>query len=694
MVKVKFGIPWSVSEFFAKALELGHPFQSDAVDDEVATSIFQILTGGPDWTRRKRRDWLERWRAKAEELLEEEEILLNTIDPQVAGFSRPKRPLLFHKMLIETGFPPQAADLCLEFLLRGIPMFGPFPATGIFPTRRHEATKSVAEVRKTGKAARKSLLASMRASASKECDKRVYEKTLQERDAGICAGPFTEAEITARFGEHWLLARRFGVPQKGDYRTVDDYSEYDQNATSDTWETVDTDGVDAIVAVAKCWVSSISPNGKVSIRLSTGEYLEGWLHPAFFGEQPLELLARLLDLAKAYKQLAKDPRQSELAMFAAWNPSARRAEIFDPYGCGFGPRNVVFGFNLFARALKFVLATGLMVPVTHFFDDFSHIEVAATMSDGSSAMLSLFDLVGWQYKDSPEELKAPASVYHPLGVVIDLSKVAEDFIEVGHTEAREQAVCKELGRLEAQGMVRQPEIDSLYGRLRFSDNQCLGRCGAPGLRMLKALVQGRPRSIDQEVRRMFNFWREYFRDRAPRKVYIGRRSKPVLLFTDAAADGDDFAQVGSGAVLYDPATACFEFFAAHVTERAVSAWREHGQKQVIGQGELHPIACALSTWADKLRDRDCIIFVDNNSAKDAIIRGDSSHPASRAFVDSVRTSAAALGCGMWLERVPSPSNVADWPSRGVLAPLLKAGAKRVGVVVPPELKYISEVTEM
>ena len=134
--------------------------------------------------------------------------------------------------------------------------------------------------------------------------------------------------------------------------------------------------------------------------------------------------------------------------------------------------------------------------------------------------------------------------------------------------------------------------------------------------------------------------------------------------------------------------------AAHVAKRAVSAWREHGQKQVIGQGELHPIACALSTWADKLRDRDCIIFVDNNSAKDAIIRGDSSHPASRAFVDSVRTSAAALGCGMWLERVPSPSNVADWPSRGAPAPLPKAGAERVGLVEPPELKYISEVTEM
>ena len=384
---------------------------------------------------------------------------------------------------------------------------------------------------------------------------------------------------------------------------------------------MDTDGVDAIVNAAKLWVSAVSPDGWVQVWLSTGECLEGWLHQDFFGAGALELMARLVDLAKAYKQPAKDPRQSALAPIAVWNPLLHWTELFDPYGCGFGPRNVVFGFNLFARALKWLLATQVLVPVTHFFDEFSHIEAAATMEDGATSMLRFFDLVGWKYKNDPDELKPPASIYHPLGVVVDLSKATRGFIQVANTEKRKAAVCSELDQLEAQGLIRQPEADSLYGTLRFTANQCLGRCGAPGLRRLKSLVEVQPRKVDEEVKRLFDFWRKYFHERGPRKVYVGRRAKPVLIFTDASAEGDRFMHVGYAAVLFDPVTARFEFFAAQVIKDAVDAWRVAGQKQIIGQGELHPIACALATWGDQLRDRDCLVFVDNNSAKDAAIRG-------------------------------------------------------------------------
>ena len=365
-VVVKFGIPWSVSEFFAKAQSLDHLFQCDEVDDEVTTAIFRILTMGPDWVAMKRAKWLKRWTAIAKELEEEEEVLLSSVHPEVAPFSRPKRPLVFYKMLLEAGFPRLAAKQCLNLLLRGVPMFGPFPPTGVFPSRRHAATTTVEELSKTGSNARRSLLTSMRPSGSKSCDESVYKKTLQARDAGICGGPFDEAHFNKKFGDGWLIARRFGVPQKGDFRAVDDFSEHGQNSTSDTWETVDTDGVDAIVAVAKLWVSAVEPNGRVIVRLSSGVVLQAWLHPAFAEAHAQELLARLVDLVKAHNQLAKDPTQSALSVIAAWNPHQNCTELFNPYGCGFGPRNVVFGFNLFARALKWLLSTQLLIPVTHF----------------------------------------------------------------------------------------------------------------------------------------------------------------------------------------------------------------------------------------------------------------------------------------------------------------------------------------
>ena len=692
LVQVKFGVPWSVSEFFANAQALDHPFQYDEVDDEVALAIFEILTKGPRQCKMQRRHWLDRWTTRAEELQDKEYNLFSSISAEVASINWVKRPLTLYEMLVESKFP--AAKLCLDLLSQGIPMFGPFPPTGVFPLRRHEASKSISEIAESTEQRRKQFLKSMRPSSSKECDVRVYEKTIEERDEGLCTGPFSEAELDKKYQHKWLPARRFGVPQKGDFRPCDDYSEFGQNSTSDTWETVDTDGVDAIVAVAKLWVSAVNSDGRVRVVLSNGRCLEGRLNSEFTSAETRQLLARLVDLAKAYKQLAKDPRQSALAMFAVWNPHKACPELFHPLACGFGGRNVVFGFNLFARALKWLLATQLWIPVTHFFDDFSQIEVAATAKDGADAMLEFLDLVGWRYKYAPEDLQPLAPVYKPLGVVVDLRRISQGVIEVSNTAKRCKDVCEEMDRLEAQGCVRDPELASLYGKLRFSDNQCLGRCGAPGLRKLKKLMNSGTKQVDREVRNVFKFWRESLNRYQPREVHVGRRAKPILLFTDASAEGVDFADVGSGAVIFDPVAGVFEFFAVKVSPGAVAAWRISDQKQIIGQAELHPIACAMATWPQHLRGRDCLVFVDNNSAKDAIIRGDSSHPVSAAFVDSVRLTAATLSCGVWFERVPSPSNIADWPSRGFLVPMLRAGAKRVPAVTPQGLTGVSECIEV
>ena len=89
LVTVLFGIPWSVSEFFAQVLKLDHPFQCDEVDDENATTIFRILTKGPEWAKRKRSSWLTRWESKANELAE---LLLSSVPDEIASFSKVKRP--------------------------------------------------------------------------------------------------------------------------------------------------------------------------------------------------------------------------------------------------------------------------------------------------------------------------------------------------------------------------------------------------------------------------------------------------------------------------------------------------------------------------------------------------------------------------------------------------------------------------
>ena len=48
-----------------------------------------------------------------------------------------KVPLLLGEMLEDVGFT--AAEQTVHFVVGGIPMLGPFPATGVFPERRRVA---------------------------------------------------------------------------------------------------------------------------------------------------------------------------------------------------------------------------------------------------------------------------------------------------------------------------------------------------------------------------------------------------------------------------------------------------------------------------------------------------------------------------------------------------------------------------
>ena len=68
--------------------------------------------------------------------------------------------------------------------------------------------------------------------------------------------------------------------------------------------------------------------------------------------------------------------------------------FFESMALGFGARNAVYGFNLSARALRFLLNICLFVSVTHFFDDFSQMDAAPFSEDSCKCVERLFTLLG------------------------------------------------------------------------------------------------------------------------------------------------------------------------------------------------------------------------------------------------------------------------------------------------------------
>ena len=103
----------------------------------------------------------------------------------------------------------------------------------------------------------------------------------------------------------------------------------------------------------------------------------------------------------------------------------------------------------------------------------------------------------------------------------------------------------------------------------------------------------------------------------------------MIHFTDGAVEGEDFERVSVGAVLLDPAGHPAQWFGAEVAPATLREWRLRGLKQVIGQAEVYPVLLARQLWRRWLKGRSAVVFVNNDSARFALIRGDSPSVASR-----------------------------------------------------------------
>ena len=678
--RVQLGVAWSPNEFVGEAKRCEHPFSSTEVPDEVAKAIFACLTEGPEEIRRKQTEFRLKWEKKAQDLAADEATFCEQLHPDVAPFAAKKKPLLLTAILDDLGFG--ATDVLLNCLGRGFPMFGPFPATGIFPQRSHRASINVDDLPSVAKWARPAMAHSTPAflkSPSKkegELNDELWRLTLEEIRLEECRGPFTEEDLDKKYPAGWLGCPRFGVSQKGKVRPCDNYSIYGHNASSDTSETVDTDGPDAILSCAKLWVSSLRAGGEVFVRLRDGSALRGKLHKSLTAEEVEKLQARLVDLKRAYKQLARRPEDAPFAIFGLPRRDGSWA-FFEALALGFGARNAVNGFNLPARALRFILNTGLLIPTTHFFDDFSHIEPSA-FSDSNSEMVEwLFTLLGWEYKSAPGDLLPSASCFSPLGVEIDFSHGG--WAVVSNTKKRRQKILDECERLRVAELVPFADIESLLGVCQFMETQTSGRSGSLLLRLVRAAASRLKSQGLDELRKQISDLAAHVKAAVPRWVRLRRRAPPVLIFTDAAADP---GRTSLGGVLVDPEHGTFEFFGCLVSDATVQVWESEGKEQVICQAELLAVPVALKTWQAILEDRDVLVFVDNDPAKDALVRGLSSSPASSRIVKDTRLLCASLAIGAWYDRVASPSNIADGPSRGKFADLVKAGALRVAPTAP------------
>ena len=89
------------------------------------------------------------------------------------------------------------------------------------------------------------------------------------------------------------------------------------------------------------------------------------------------------------------------------------------------------------------------------------------------------------------------------------------------------------------------------------------------------------------------------------------------------------------------------------------------------------MAVAARRWRERIAGRNVIVYIDNDSARGALIKGYSPALPSAELLAVCWTELALARANPWFARVPGPSNIADGPSRLEFAECLDLGIPRV-----------------
>jgi hypothetical protein len=499
-------------------------------------------------------------------------------------------------------------------------------------------------------------------------------------EEGTLRGPFSAAEIGTRVGPLWTAARRFAIRQKEKLRPIDDFSASGLNAAFGTMEKADMKGIDQTVACARAWAHSLS-DGTVCLASSDGSVNSVPLHPDWSESSWLDLVGRVTDLKKAYKQLPAHPADRAFSLVGVRGLDGE-VKLFEALSLMFGATAAVYGFLRFSRALSALGTFWLRLILVEFFDDFTQLEPAKTSDLAQTSFEDLLLLLGWNVSLGEKRLPF-ASRFASLGIEIDLSKTLEQTLELHNKPGRVEAIIVELDRL-LSGKVKVGFKDalSIRGKLAYAEGQTFGRVLAPTTRVLSRWVQKRGAFYpDLELRAALLHARNYLSSAGPRLLRPQLAEDPVLIFTDGACE--ETTSIG-GVLIHKGTVQCF---GAVVPDSLVHKWKsKDGQVQVIGQAEIFPVLVARLTWRQYLRGRKCIFFLDNESARIAIVRSYSPVLASLNIVMDVAAWDFKNEVDAWYTRVPTCANISDGPSRMCLDEMGVLGAFTVVKPIFPDVQ--------
>ena len=391
--------------------------------------------------------------------------------------------------------------------------------------------------------------------------------------------------------------------------------------------------------------------------------LPTWEHVAQISSE-LALSRRPLALGKAdesdaYKKQPLSPSDATWAVITLYGP--------DKKWYGFTSRSQIFGstasvvhYNTFSRLLVSLFVRLFGIPMVGFFDDFGFITFADIMDPALAAFIEFCRLLGVHL--SAKKCAVGTTITF-LGLKGSFPSPSNRFtlqIALDPEKASKWSALIE-SFISAQS-IDSNSLDKLLGRLSFATTNIFGKFARA---MAKPLYDLRHspnfvESLDAELILNLRWWLSALADNLSRSVGTRPVFPRYIIYTDASWKSSTQRGRIAAILIERQSGRIIEVLSSEAPLRVVKCF---DRSSAIYGLELFALVAAFATWQDRLAGHQVSAYVDNDPSSNGLIRGAAKFSIAHNFILRFWQLCGRRLISVWFERVPSPVNLADLPTR-------------------------------
>ena len=370
------------------------------------------------------------------------------------------------------------------------------------------------------------------------------------------------------------------------------------------------------------------------------------------------------DESDAYK---KQPLANDDALLAVvtlmgpdgkWYGFIHRSQIF-------GSTASVIHYNTFSRLFSSLICRILGLPCLGYFGDFAFLAPQLIQDKALATFREFAQLVGTFLKDKKCSI-GPSNTFLGLrGTMPSRSNGMKLTISID--EDKSIRWIKEISEIISAQSIAHCSLDKLIGKLSFAQTSVFGKFARTLAQPLYDKLHEIPykAQIDESLITNLLWWKNALKSVHARIVTRRPAYPKFIIYTDASWSEKKGGLLA--ALLFDRNSGTLlEALSSPAPKELIDLFRS---SSIIYGLELFALVASFVVWQDRLSGFQVTAFVDNDPSSNGVVKGSAQYPIAQNFIRRFWQLMLIRSISVWIERVPSPLNWADMPTRSVDLPL-------------------------